>query len=374
MNGGPGAAAPPAVSVVIPLHEGAGFVDRAIASVLRQEGVSLELVVRDDGSRDDSFGAARRAVGPDPRARVDRTSENLGIARTVNGAVRTVRGEWVLILHQDCELLGRDALARAVPEDSVGGPVWLVGTPVIDPARLSRAERWFWIIRNHLYSTTAGDVRTGRLDLFSENKCDLIRKDVFETLGGFDESIVGGGEDQVLAAHARRRGVQALPAPGLRFAISLGAASSVRTNLGKEFRYGHQVKQVLRRVGPDYADRGTGAARDARWLNRVEGLLWILATVALVALFAVVVPGLLPFAVVPAFMRAGLFEARAYRVRRAYLLRGADLGVLPWVGLIADLWYAAGLLTPIRARAEGRGAASKRDLGAPATSREPPNA
>jgi glycosyltransferase involved in cell wall biosynthesis len=353
MNGAPNTTASPTVSVVMPVHDGVGCLERAIASVLAQEGVDLELIVRDDGSRDGSFEAARRAVGSDPRARVDRTADNVGIARTVNSAVRSARGLWVLILHQDCELLDRNGLARSVAARSDTAPAWVAGTPILAVERLSRAERWFWIIRGHLYSTTSGPVRAERMDLFSENKCDLIQKDTFEGLGGFDESIVGGGEDQVLAARARRQGLRVAPAPYLRFLISLGPASTVRSNLRKEFQYGRQVKQVLRRVGADYSARGTGARLDSRWLNRVAGIDWILATagwivvVGLLAALGLLAPILLFFAAVPAIVRIGMFEARAIRVRTAYRLRSADFVALPLVGLLADLWYFAGFVTPL---------------------------
>jgi glycosyltransferase involved in cell wall biosynthesis len=378
MSAAPEATVSPTVTVIIPVHEGVGFLERAVASVLSQDGVELELIVRDDGSRDGSFEAARRAVGSDPRARVDRTAENQGIARTVNAAVRSARGAWVLILHQDCELLDRHALARSIPAGSGAAPSWMVGVPILAVERLSRAERWFWIIRSHLYSTTAGPVRTGRLDLFSENKCDLIRKDAFESLGGFDESIVGGGEDQVLAARARRRGVRAASAPWLRFLISLGPASTVRSNLEKEFRYGLQVKQVLRRVGADYSARSTGTRVDARWLNRVAGIDWILATGALLVVLGVLAgvgmlaPAVLLFAAVPALVRIGIFEVRAIGVREAYRLRGADLAALPFVGLLADLWYIAGLATPFHPASAGPNGPSSSEVNPSPTSRGSP--
>lgn len=351
----------PAVSVIIPVHNGGGFLPRAIASVLGQQGVALELIVRDDGSLDRSFETAREAVGSDPRARVDRTAENLGISRTVNAAVRSAGGEWILILHQDCELLDSHSLARSIPAPAAGAPTWLVGTPILAVERLSRAERWFWIIRSHLYSTTAGEVRTGRLDLFSENKCDLLRKELFESLGGFDETVLGGGEDQVLADRARARGITATASPALRFMISLGSASSIRRNLDKEFRYGRQVKQVLRRVGSGYLTRRTGRSWDARWLNRVAGIDWILATAVLLIVLGLIaaVGAIPPFALalgaVPPLVRLAIFEARAIRVRRAYRLEGSDLVALPFVGLVADLCYFAGLLTPLGSPAEGTG-------------------
>jgi GT2 family glycosyltransferase len=372
MNGDHGAPISPTVTVVIPAHDGERFLERAIASALAQEGVDLELIVRDDGSRDRSFDVARRAVGSDPRGRVDRTTENLGIARTVNGAVRSARGAWLLILHQDCELLDRDAFRKTLPVDPAASAEWFVGTPILQPNRLSAAERWFWIIRNHLYSTTLGGVRTGRLDLFSENKCDLIRKETFERLGGFDESIVGGGEDQVLAARARRRGVLPATAPELRFGISLGSARTVRTNLRKEFHYGNQVKQVVRRAGAGYASGGAGASRDARWRNRVAGIGWILATATLLAAFGLIDPRLLPLAAAPAVVRAAMLEFRGLRVRGAYQLRSSDLAALPLAGVLADLWYFAGLITPLRAPRGGTGARSPADLGLSPVSRSPP--
>ena len=50
----------PDVSVVIPTHNRCGLVKEAIHSALMQSGVSLEVIVVDDGSTDDTRSNLRR--------------------------------------------------------------------------------------------------------------------------------------------------------------------------------------------------------------------------------------------------------------------------------------------------------------------------
>ena len=55
---------PPDLSILMPVYNEAGTVDRAIAQVLEADlGVSIELIVVDDGSTDGSSARKVRAVG-----------------------------------------------------------------------------------------------------------------------------------------------------------------------------------------------------------------------------------------------------------------------------------------------------------------------
>ncbi|MET4699513.1 glycosyltransferase involved in cell wall biosynthesis [Constrictibacter sp. MBR-5] len=64
------AAASPLVSVVMPVRNGAAFVDDAVASVLAQTHQRLELIVVDDGSTDDTAAIVERWAARDGRVRL----------------------------------------------------------------------------------------------------------------------------------------------------------------------------------------------------------------------------------------------------------------------------------------------------------------
>src|SRR5689334_2668269 len=95
------APAPPAVTVLIGAYENEATVARAVGSILGQSEANLELIVIDDGSRDGSALAAEAAIGDDPRGRVMRLEENVGIARSLNAGLEAAAAPVVAIQDAD---------------------------------------------------------------------------------------------------------------------------------------------------------------------------------------------------------------------------------------------------------------------------------
>jgi glycosyltransferase involved in cell wall biosynthesis len=88
----------PLVSVIIPLFNHEQFVGKAIASVLNQTLLDLELIVINDGSKDGS--EAQVAAFCDPRIRYF-AQPNQGAHHALNRGVRLARGKYVSILNSD---------------------------------------------------------------------------------------------------------------------------------------------------------------------------------------------------------------------------------------------------------------------------------
>jgi len=91
----------PRVSVVLPVYNGAHCVQRAVRSIQSQTFQDWELVICDDGSRDDSLRICRALEAEDPRIRVMANPENKGIAATLNRLVAEARGDFYAIQEQD---------------------------------------------------------------------------------------------------------------------------------------------------------------------------------------------------------------------------------------------------------------------------------
>lgn len=80
------------LSVGLPVFNGEAYVADAIASVLGQQDVDLELVIADNGSTDQTEEVCREAIRGDDRARYVRSEVNRGAAWNFNRVVELATG------------------------------------------------------------------------------------------------------------------------------------------------------------------------------------------------------------------------------------------------------------------------------------------
>jgi glycosyltransferase involved in cell wall biosynthesis len=340
----------PAVTVLIPVHNGAATVESSARSALDQVAAEVELLLIDDGSTDSSATVCRDIASSDGRARHESNGRNLGLAATLNRGFAAARGRFVLVLHQDCVLEGNDWIARALPSFQDPSVIAVSGTPRHDVGSMGLREKEFWIIRDHTArSPTDANVRSPKMTLFSENKCDLMRRDEILGLGGFDARLRDGGEDQVLAWRLRASPWRVVFRDDLPFRISLAQGSDLGPHLKREWSYGRQMRQILGITGFGAMRGSPGSRPDPRLRNRIIGIAWIVASlVGLIAFVGTRDAWFLLLVVVPPALRWLQFGVRASRVRQDYRLSRGDLVAIGPVGLLADLAYALGTVSPAR--------------------------
>ena len=216
----------PLLSVVVPVHDGARFVEEAIRSVVAQAYRPLEVVAVDDGSRDGSL-ALLQALAHDgadgaPAVRV-RAERNGGVGRARNLGLASACGEFVTFLDHDdvltpgsLEVLAATLLAA--PGHFVYGRLaWLGPSPdgsTVSPGPQHRAATTYAEAWDRLGITTPGQV--------------LLRRTDAVACGGFPEDrAVGGSDDRAFWLRLVARGV--LPRPVhdvvLRYRVHPGQAS-----------------------------------------------------------------------------------------------------------------------------------------------------
>lgn len=89
----------PDVSVVIAAFNAADTIERAIESALSQINVSVEVIVADDCSSDDT--RERVAAIRDPRVKLIALEHNKGPGGARNAAIAAARGRWIAVLDSD---------------------------------------------------------------------------------------------------------------------------------------------------------------------------------------------------------------------------------------------------------------------------------
>jgi succinoglycan biosynthesis protein ExoO len=91
----------PDVSFIVAAYNAAPFIRQSIESALDQAGVSVEVVVVDDASSDDTGGIMRALAGEDERIVYIRRETNGGPSAARNAAIARAKGRWIAILDAD---------------------------------------------------------------------------------------------------------------------------------------------------------------------------------------------------------------------------------------------------------------------------------
>ncbi len=113
--------APPAVSVIVPMHDVAAHAGAAIASLRAQTFAGFEAIVIDDGSSDGSGDVALAAMAGDARFRLVR-QPNCGLSAARNAGLAAAHGRFIAFLDGD-DRLAPEFLARMLAAiESDGGP------------------------------------------------------------------------------------------------------------------------------------------------------------------------------------------------------------------------------------------------------------
>jgi hypothetical protein len=97
----------PSVSVIVAVHNGAGFIAGALSSILSQTAPAAEVLVVDDGSTDGTAGVVARF----PSVRLLRRRDNRGQAAALNWGVARSTGSHLAFLDAD-DVWVPDKLAR----------------------------------------------------------------------------------------------------------------------------------------------------------------------------------------------------------------------------------------------------------------------
>lgn len=204
-----GAAAEPQVSAIIIFFNAEAFITEAIASVFAQTISSWELLLVDDGSTDTSTRIARTFHENYPgkvRYLQHEGHQNRGMSASRNLGIRHARGKYIAFLDSDDvwfpnALEEQVTILESLPQAGmVYGPseYWYSWTGKAQDIERDVVEK-LGIESDMLFEPPQLLPRLLRGNAAGTSLV-LVRREVIERIGGFEESFRGLYEDQVLFA------------------------------------------------------------------------------------------------------------------------------------------------------------------------------
>ncbi|MEK7118124.1 MAG: glycosyltransferase family A protein [Patescibacteria group bacterium] len=190
----------PKVSVVIPTHNRPELLPRAIRSVLAQTYQDFEIIVVDDGLKERAENVV--VMFNDPRIRYLKNEPSLGGGGARNRGITEARGEFVAFLDDDDEWLPEKLQIQMSVFEKAPQDVGFCFSSVVN------------VYGDHEETTEAKEgvfdfsrVALARFKGFLTSTL-VVRKNVFDEVGGFDESLPSHQEPELIIRITRKyRGV-----------------------------------------------------------------------------------------------------------------------------------------------------------------------
>jgi glycosyltransferase involved in cell wall biosynthesis len=217
----------PVVSLIVSTFERPQSLRLVLASLERQSGLSkhdMEIVVSDDGSRDDTPDIVARFRARSRFNVLYTTHEHNGfqLARTRNDGVRASTAPYLLFLDGDCVAPPHHVaqhLKRRRPATAMAGFYYYLDRATsarIDEAAIERADFDRWATASHRRQLAAMDwkarfyalVRHPQRPKLYGGDIGIWRRD-YEAVNGFNEEFTGWGcEDDEFGVRLRKAGIR----------------------------------------------------------------------------------------------------------------------------------------------------------------------
>ena len=208
----------PSVSVIMLAYGQEEYLAEAVQAVLASEGVDVELVLVDNGAAPESLAK----VPLDDRVQLRTPGENLGFAGGVNHGARSARHPILALVNSDAIVEPRALvqLADALGDEAVG----IVGATILladSPEHINSAGNPLHV----LGLSWAGDMDNEAASITqvrevasASGACLALRRETWDTLGGFPDEFFAYVEDMELSWRTWQHGLRVVVLPTARAA------------------------------------------------------------------------------------------------------------------------------------------------------------
>lgn len=198
---------PPKVSIVIATFNQWDYTQKCIESIKKWSANNYEIIVIDNASSDDTVNKLTKKY---PEVRLIKNNMNEGFPAAANQGISNALGEFVLLLNNDTVLTEKwlERMIEVIESDKSIGLVGPISNEV-SGLQIDKEAKYESIEEMHLYAKKIRETKKGEILNFPRVAflCTLIKREVFEKIGGLDERFTPGNyEDDDFCLRAQLAG------------------------------------------------------------------------------------------------------------------------------------------------------------------------
>ncbi len=208
----------PSVSVVVVNYNGKGLLKQCLHTLLKTDYPSYEVVVVDNASTDGSLTEIRNSFGSDNRIEFIENNENVGHAEGCNIGAQNTEGQYLIFLDSDTEFKDENwlwELVKLMEKDASVGVaqaklVLAEDKTCLDYVCVEVDALGTWAAN---YGSKAENLKENFEILAASAGCCIIRREIFNQVGGFDPDYFIYDDDTDLSIRVRLLGYRILYVP-----------------------------------------------------------------------------------------------------------------------------------------------------------------
>jgi GT2 family glycosyltransferase len=251
----------PLVSLIIPTRNGLRLLRQCVQSILEKTDYAhYEILIVDNGSDEPATLEYLQGLRADARIRILRDDQPFNFSALNNAAARICRGELLGLINNDIEVIGNDWLREMVSlalrrdVGAVGARLWFADRTLQHAGVVLGIGGVAGHIYRQLPSTQPG--YHGRARLTQEFSavtaaCMVLRREVFDALGGLDEANLAVDYNDIdFCLRIRRAGYRVIWTPHAQLYHHESATRGQRRPAAEQQRYQREVAFMQSTWGP----------------------------------------------------------------------------------------------------------------------------
>jgi GT2 family glycosyltransferase len=249
----------PLVSIIIPSRDQSTLLEKCVDSILRKSDyTNFEIIILENNSVEEATNELYRRLRKNRQIQIIESAGEFNFSHLINLGASRARGSIFLLLNNDVEMMNADCLSELVSQVSrpeigiVGARLWYPNGALQHGGVILGAGG----LANHIYGIRRHDPGYFARQHLTQDFCAVtaaclvVRREVFEKLGGFDEAHLPVAYNDVdFCLRARALGWRIIYSPYAELIHHESISRGIENTPEKQRRFFKESEFLLNRWG-----------------------------------------------------------------------------------------------------------------------------